>query len=197
MKKLIASALLCVASVLPVGASADTGDLLSYNYADVTYDHTYIEPRFGLDDADGGNLTLSYSPIEYFFAKLGYSYDNSGITGAGVNLNLHTFTYGGGAYYDITDTLHLVGSVAGVFADVDSGGDDNGIQYEALVRALVADAFEANLGARYDDLDEFGNTWTYFARALVPVTCGVAALAGVAINEDDDTILEAGLRFNF
>lgn len=194
MKKVLVSALAVTLCAVPLFVSAESGQLMSYNYADLTYNHTWFDAD-GVDDSDGGSVAFSHSPFEHFFFNAGYHYANTGFSGH--NVNLHEFSYGGGGYYAFNDRMHFVAGFNGLFADLDEGGDDNGLRYGGTIRALATDDLELNFGANYTDYEDFGEGWGYHFRALVPVGCNFTAIAGASMDDDDNVGFEAGMRMNF
>ena len=196
MKKMILAALLAVGGVTT--ASADP--LMKYTYADVSYQWAHVDAT-GLNDSNGVDTKLSYSPIEHFALEGGYNYANSGFTGNSTNLNQNFFRYGVAGYYSYCNGIDLVARVGGTHVNLDSSygdGDDNGVYSGLGIRHQLTDTIELDADALYDNANSIynvqGGQWTYTGTFLNTLTEELALKLTAGIDADTDVFLTAGLR---
>jgi hypothetical protein len=196
MKKMILAALLAVGGATT--ASADP--LMKYTYADVSYQWAHVDAE-GVNDSNGVDTKLSYSPLEHFALEGGYNYANSGFTGTGTNLNQSFFRYGGAGYYSYCNGIDLVGRVGGSSVNVDSSfgdGSDNGVYSGVGIRHQLTDTIELDADALYDSVNSIynvsGGQWTYTGTFLNTLTDELALKLTAGIDADSDIILTGGLR---
>ena len=195
MKKMILAALLAVGSVTT--ASADP--LMKYTYADVSYQWAHVDAD-GLNDSNGVDTKLSYSPIDNFALEGGYNYANSGFTGAGSNINQSFFRYGAAGYYSYCNGIDLVARVGGTHVNIDSTGDasDNGVYAGLGLRHQLTDTIEVDADALYDNVNSIynvsGGQWTYTGTVLNTLTEDLALKLTAGIDADTDIFLTAGIR---
>lgn len=196
MKKMIIAALLVAGGATT--ASADP--LMKYTYGDVAYQWTHVD-QDGLNDSNGVDAKLSYSPVESFALEGGYNYFNSGFTGQSINLNQSTFRYGGAGWYSYCNGIDFVGRVGGSHVQIEAGeddGSDNGVYTGVGVRHQLSDTVEVNADALYDSVNGItnveGGTWTYSGTLLNTLTEELALKVGASIDADSNVALLAGLR---
>lgn len=196
MKKMILAALLAVGGATT--ASADP--LMKYTYADVSYQWAHVDAE-GVNDSNGVDTKLSYSPLEHFALEGGYNYANSGFTGTGTNLNQSFFRYGGAGYYSYCNGIDLVGRVGGSSVNLDSSfgdGSDNGVYSGVGIRHQLTDTIELDADALYDSVNSIynvsGGQWTYTGTFLNTLTDELALKLTAGIDADSDIILTGGLR---
>jgi hypothetical protein len=195
MKKMILAALLAVGSVTT--ASADP--LMKYTYADVSYQWAHVDAD-GLNDSNGVDTKLSYSPIDNFALEGGYNYANSGFTGASTNINQSFFRYGVAGYYSYCNGIDLVARVGGTNVNIDSRGDadDNGVYGGLAVRHQLTDTVEVDAEALYDNVNSIynvsGGQWTYTGTVLNTLTEDLALKLTAGIDADSDIFLTGGIR---
>jgi hypothetical protein len=195
MKKMILAALLAVGGVTT--ASADP--LMKYTYADVSYQWAHVDAD-GLNDSNGVDTKLSYSPIDNFALEGGYNYANSGFTGYNTNINQSFFRYGAAGYYSYCNGIDLVARVGGTHVNIDSAGDasDNGVYTGLGIRHQLTDTIEVDADALYDNVNSIynvsGGTWTYTGTVLNTLTEDLALKLTAGIDADTDIFLTGGIR---
>jgi hypothetical protein len=195
MKKMILAALLAVGGATT--ASADP--LMKYTYADVSYQWAHVDAD-GLNDSNGVDTKISYSPLENFALEGGYNYANSGFTGASTNINQSFFRYGGAGYYSYCNGIDLVARVGGTHVNIDSEGDasDNGVYGGLGLRHQLTDTIEVDADALYDNVNSIynvtGGQWTYTGTLLNALTDELALKLTAGIDADTDIFLTGGLR---
>jgi hypothetical protein len=196
MKKMILAALLSVGGVTT--ASADP--LMKYTYADVSYQWAHVDAE-GVNDSNGVDTKLSYSPIENFALEGGYNYANSGFTGTSTNLNQSFFRYGVAGYYSYCNGIDFVARVGGTAVNLDSSAgdaDDNGVYSGLAVRHQLTDTVEVDAEALYDNVNSIynvsGGQWTYTGTLLNTLTEDLALKLTAGIDADSDVFLTGGLR---
>jgi hypothetical protein len=196
MKKMILAALLSVGGVTT--ASADP--LMKYTYADVSYQWAHVDAE-GVNDSNGVDTKLSYSPIENFALEGGYNYANSGFTGTSTNLNQNFFRYGVAGYYSYCNGIDFVARVGGSSVNLDSSAgdaDDNGVYSGLAVRHQLTDTVEVDAEALYDNVNSIynvsGGQWTYTGTLLNTLTEDLALKLTAGIDADSDVFLTGGLR---
>jgi len=195
MKKMILAALLAVGGATT--ASADP--LMKYTYADVSYQWAHVDAS-GLNDSNGVDTKLSYSPVEHFALEGGYNYANSGFTGYNTNINQSFFRYGVAGYYSYCNGIDLVARVGGSHVNIDSAGDasDNGVYTGLGIRHQLTDTIELDADALYDNVNSIynvsGGTWTYTGTVLNSLTEDLALKLTAGIDADTDVFLTGGFR---
>lgn len=191
-----------LAALLAVGGAttASADPLMKYTYADVSYQWAHVDAE-GVNDSNGVDTKLSYSPLEHFALEGGYNYANSGFTGTGTNLNQSFFRYGGAGYYSYCNGIDLVGRVGGSSVNVDSSfgdGSDNGVYSGVGIRHQLTDTIELDADALYDSVNSIynvsGGQWTYTGTFLNTLTDELALKLTAGIDADSDIILTGGLR---
>lgn len=205
-----------IAAALLAAPAAAMADGLSYTYADLRYfssDSDAVSINF-----QGGSLSGSFALTDTFFIAADVSYAKSedysftflGDTVTG-SFNQTTESIRIGAHVPLTETLDLVGSAGGLFAqisgegDFDDGESENatGFVVELGLRLLVAGPVE--LGAFYSyqnasvddgDSDERIDNSAFKIDAQYHITPNWSAVAA-AINGDSNDQYSAGVRYNF
>ena len=103
MKKILSFFTLALA----FGATSASADpLMKYDYFDVAYQWTHVDQK-DVQDTNGLDSKLSYSPLENFALEGGYNYARGDIFSHGFNYN--EFTYGVLGYYEICPGMHVLG----------------------------------------------------------------------------------------
>jgi hypothetical protein len=195
MKKMILAALLAVGGATT--ASADP--LMKYTYADVSYQWAHVDAE-GLNDSNGVDTKLSYSPLEHVAAEFGYNYANSGFTGQSTNIDQSFFRYGLAGYYSYCNGIDLVARVGASHVNIDAAGDadDDGVYAGLAVRHQLTDTVEVDAEALYDNVNSIynvtGGQWTYTGTVLNSLTEELALKLTAGIDADSDVFLTAGLR---
>ena len=195
MKKMILAALLAVGGATT--ASADP--LMKYTYADVSYQWAHVDAE-GLNDSNGVDTRVSYSPIEHLAAEFGYNYANSGLTGQSVNIDQSFFRYGLAGYYSYCNGIDFVARAGASHVNFDVGEDlnEDGVYSGLAVRHQYSDTLELDLEALYDNAESIynvqGGQWTYTGTALNTLTDELALKLSAGIDADSDVFLTAGLR---
>jgi hypothetical protein len=195
MKKMILAALLAVGGATT--ASADP--LMKYTYADVSYQWAHVDAE-GVNDSNGVDTRVSYSPIENLAAEFGYNYANSGFTGQSTNIDQSFFRYGLAGYYSYCNGIDFVARAGASHVNLDAGGDadDDGVYSGLAVRHQYSDTLELDIEALYDNVNSIynvtGGQWTYTGTALNALTDELALKLTAGIDADTDVFLTAGLR---
>lgn len=195
MKKMILAALLAVGGATT--ASADP--LMKYTYADVSYQWAHVDAE-GLNDSNGVDTKISYSPLENIAAEFGYNYANSGFTGQSVNIDQSFFRYGLAGYYSYCNGIDLVARAGASHVNIDSQGDadDDGVYAGLAVRHQLTDTVEVDAEALYDNVNSIynvtGGQWTYTGTVLNTLTEDLALKLTAGIDADTDIFLTGGIR---
>jgi hypothetical protein len=195
MKKMILAALLAVGGATT--ASADP--LMKYTYADVSYQWAHVDAE-GLNDSNGVDTKISYSPLENIAAEFGYNYANSGFTGQSTNIDQSFFRYGLAGYYSYCNGIDFVARVGASHVNIDSAGDadDDGVYSGLAVRHQLTDTVEVDAEALYDNVNSIynvsGGQWTYTGTLLNTLTEDLALKLTAGIDADSDVFLTGGLR---
>ena len=190
-----------LAAILAVGGAttASADPLMKYTYADVSYQWAHVDAD-GLNDSNGVDTKVSYSPLENLAAELGYNYANSGFTGLNTNINQSFFRYGLAGYYSYCNGIDLVARVGGTHVNIDSAGDasDNGVYSGVGVRHQLTDTVEVDVDALYDNANSIynvtGGQWTYTGTVLNTLTEDLALKLTAGIDADTDIFLTGGIR---
>ena len=185
------------ALALAFGATTASADpLMKYDYFDVAYQWTHVD-QTNVQDTNGLDTRLSYSPIENFALEGGYNYARGDVFDAGFNFN--EFTYGILGYYEICPGMHVLGRVGGKHFNANGHVLDTHIDesedrpYAGIgSRYLLTDEIEVDADITYVDMN--GANWTYAGTGLYTIAENVALKAAVSINNDTDVELTGGIR---
>ena len=172
---------------------AQAQPLMQYDYLDAAYEWTHFDED-GIDDANGLDSKISYSPVDNFALEGGYNYLNAEI--ANVDVGAHTFAYGALGWIDFCEDLDLVGRVGGLHVDNTSSvanESDDGVYAGAQVRYLLTETIEGDVDVLYTDIGNAQN-WTYGLTGLFTVAENVALKVGSTINDDSDVTVLGGFR---
>lgn len=182
-------------------ASADP--LMKYDYFDAAYQWTSTDSDF-IDNQNGLDTKISYSPIDNFAIEGGYNYARADITGTDIGSNSNSYTYGVLGYYSICPGFDLLGRVGGTHLNESFDGhliDIDNFSFDVLgervyagigSRYLLTDDIEFDANVTYVDLNNA--SWTYSGTGLLAVSENVALKADVAIDDDKDVALTGGVR---
>ncbi len=185
------------APVLPPPVVQET--TLSYSNFEVDWLHTEFDNDvFNLDGGDGVGARWLQSITEGFYLSLGGGWQPVDGSNGGT-VDIWSASAGLGAYYPITNNIHLVGEVGALFYGYDNGPlglDDNDASAYArpYVRAQWG-ALELQVGATWANID-VTNEWAGFARLYFAVAQNWDLAAGVSAGENETTV-NAGLRFRY
>jgi len=172
---------------------------MKYTYADVSYQWAHVDAE-GINDSNGVDTRVSYSPIDNLAAEFGYNYANSGIQGASTNIDQSFFRYGLAGYYSYCNGIDFVARAGASHVNLDVLGDhnDDGVYSGLAVRHQYSDTLELDLEALYDNVlsiyNVTGGQWTYTGTALNALTDELALKLSAGIDADSDVFLTAGLR---
>lgn len=201
MKKLL-PIILASFGFLPSHGAAQP--LMTYTYADVAYQWSHIDES-GVNDGNGLDAKISYSPIKHFAIEGGYNYLSTkghlDLLGERFNFNIdqNVFSYGGAGWYSLMQDLDIVARVGGLHARATASGygdesttSDNGVYAGLSLRYLATQDFEADLNVIYDRIED--GAWTYGATGLYAIHENVALKGEATIDNDSDIALLAGIR---
>jgi hypothetical protein len=201
MKKLL-PLILASMSFLPSVGTAQP--LMTYTYADVAYQWTHVD-QSGVNDANGLDAKISYSPITHFALEGGYNYlaTKGHVDFIGdrltINLDQNIFSYGGAGWYSLQDDLDIVVRVGGLHARAtasvdgeDSTASDNGVYTGLSLRYLATKELETDFNVLYDRIED--GSWTYSLTGLYSIHENVALKGEAGIDNDSDIALLAGIR---
>ncbi len=201
MKKLLPVILASIGFLPCVG---EAQPLMTYTYADVAYQWTHID-QSGVNDANGLDAEISYSPLKHFALEGGYNYLSTkghvDLLGERLNINLdqNIFSYGGAGWYSLQDDLDIVVRVGGLHARAtasaggeDSTTSDNGVYTGLSLRYLATKELETDLNVLYDRIEN--GSWTYSLTGLYSIHENVALKGEAGIDNDSDVALLAGIR---
>jgi hypothetical protein len=112
----------------PMG-SAVGGSMLTYGQFEAQYNYTDFDSE-GVDPANGIGLSLMAELFNPFFLHAAFNWG----VGSGADdstednsYNFRTVSVGGGAHFDITPRLHLVGEVGGIYSSLNA--DKNSLSF--------------------------------------------------------------------
>ncbi|MEY4700185.1 MAG: hypothetical protein RL326_372 [Pseudomonadota bacterium] len=185
------------ALALAFGATSASADpLMKYDYFDVAYQWTHVDQK-DVQDTNGLDSKLSYSPLENFALEGGYNYARGDIFSHGFNYN--EFTYGVLGYYEICPGMHVLGRVGGKHFNTNGNVLNENIEesvdrpYAGVgSRYLLTDEIEVDADITYVNLN--GASWTYAGTGFYTIAENVALKAAVAIDNESDVALTGGIR---
>ena len=185
------------ALALAFGATSASADpLMKYDYFDVAYQWTHVDQK-DVQDTNGLDSKLSYSPLENFALEGGYNYARGDIFSHGFNYN--EFTYGVLGYYEICPGMHVLGRVGGKHFNTNGNVLNENIEesvdrpYAGVgSRYLLTDEIEVDADITYVNLN--GANWTYAGTGFYTIAENVALKAAVAIDNESDVALTGGIR---
>jgi hypothetical protein len=193
MKKILSFFTLALA----FGATSASADpLMKYDYFDVAYQWTHVDQK-DVQDTNGLDSKLSYSPLENFALEGGYNYARGDIFSHGFNYN--EFTYGVLGYYEICPGMHVLGRVGGKHFNTNGNVLNENIEESADrpyagvgSRYLLTDEIEVDADITYVNLN--GANWTYAGTGFYTIAENVALKAAVSIDNESDVALTGGIR---
>ena len=195
MKRMLS---LCALALAFSASTASADPLMKYDYFDAAYQWTSTDSDF-IDNQNGLDTKISYSPIDNFAIEGGYNYASADITGTDIGVNSNTYTYGVLGYYSICPGFDLLGRVGGkhynqnaTFDDITASDSKDRVYAGIGSRYLLTDDIEFDANVTYVDLDNA--SWTYSGTGLLAVSENVALKADVAIDDDKDVALTGGVR---
>ncbi|MCC5794064.1 MAG: outer membrane beta-barrel protein [Chromatiales bacterium] len=208
----VAAVAVAASALLPLAAAAEGGP--RYTYLGASYEWTDVKyaVRAPGSSHDGINIEGSVSLSSWLHLFGGY-YDGDfglqldeefaaelGLPPAKVDFDFSGYHVGLGVSYPLTSMIDIVGRAAYVSAELDTPLgriDDDGFMVEGLVRAMISDNIEVQVGYSYTDLRDADIQNRDLSLGLVyNVTNEVAVrLRGVVF--DNDTSLELGIRLYF
>jgi hypothetical protein len=185
------------ALALAFGATSASADpLMKYDYFDVAYQWTHIDQK-DVQDTNGLDSKLSYSPLENFALEGGYNYARGDIFSHGFNYN--EFTYGVLGYYEVCPGMHVLGRVGGKHFNTNGNVLNENIEesvdrpYAGVgSRYLLTDEIEVDADITYVNLN--GANWTYAGTGFYTIAENVALKAAVGIDNDSNVALTGGIR---
>jgi len=195
-----AALLICLASAFPKAVAQDR-PAPRYTYLGAGYEWTDVKyavksPEDSIDGykIEAGLAVLDWLHLygEYFDGD--FSFNNSDATGfhAGIGFN---FAFAGS--WDIVARAALVDTE--VEGTSPNGAnfllDDDGYAFEGLLRGMVSDRTEINVGYLYTDLDESGNSNSDVTVGINFDVTDYATLKARGIVFGNDTGVELGVRF--
>lgn len=185
------------ALALAFGATTASADpLMKYDYFDVAYQWTHVDQK-DVQDTNGLDSRVSYSPMDNFALEGGYNYGRGDIFNHGFNYN--EFTYGVLGFYEICPGMHVLGRVGG--KHFNANGNVAGEHISESVdrpyagigsRYLLTDEIEVDADITYVNLN--GANWTYAGTGFYTIAENVALKAAVSIDNDSDVALIGGIR---
>ena len=195
MKRMLS---LCALALAFSASTASADPLMKYDYFDAAYQWTSTDSDL-IDNTNGLDTKISYSPIDNLAIEGGYNYARADITGTDIGVNSNTYTYGVLGYYSICPGFDLLGRVGGTHLNDNLSFDGTKISasgervYAGIgSRYLLTDDIEFDANVTYVDLDNA--SWTYSGTGLLAVSENVALKADVAIDDDKDVALTGGVR---
>lgn len=188
MKRFLPLVILLSAALYFRSVPVNADPLMNYNYFDLAYEWISYDDNV-IDDSNGFNSQLSYAIIDNLALEGGYDYLNAG------SVDRQLFSYGGAYWYTLEQGLDLVARVGGLHARIETDeaeDSDNGVYAGAEVRYLLTEVYELDGSVTYANIDE--TTWTVGTSLLRSLSDNFALRGGVAINDDSDVALQAGIR---
>lgn len=195
MKRILS---LCALALAFSATTASADPLMKYDYFDAAYQWTSTDSDL-IDNTNGLDTKISYSPIDNLAIEGGYNYARADITGTDIGVNSNSYTYGVLGYYSICPGFDLLGRFGGTHLNANASVDGTKISaseervYAGIgSRYLLTDDIEFDANITYVDLDTA--SWTYSGTGLLAVSENVALKADVAIDDDKDLALTGGVR---
>jgi hypothetical protein len=181
--------LFVVGALLPIAAFAQEFD---YTFVEVSYMDTELDAGPGDIAGDGLGVSASLSLTDDVFLFGGYDTQDFGF-----GIDASTYDFGAGMRWGLNPQVDIVGDLAWVHTQVDTGfasADDDGLGLGLGLRGRMSDSIELQGGLRYVDLDDsdtflsLGGRW-HFTEIF-------AASFGLDFN-DDISGWSLGLRAEF
>lgn len=181
----------------PVAPPMAQESSLSYNNIEVDWLHSEFDVS-NLDSGDGVGARMQFSMINGVYLSLGGGWQSIDIESGG-SADIWSASIGVGAYYPITNNIHIVGEVGALFYGYDNaprGFDNNDASAYArpYLRAQWGPV-ELQAGATWANID-VTNEWSGFARLYFAVAQQWDIAAGISAGENETTV-NAGLRFRY
>jgi hypothetical protein len=209
LRSVRASALALAATVLlPLAAQGDDGP--RYSYLDASYQWSDVNYAVRADDSEHEGFRIEASvALADWLHLFGDYYTGDFNTPVAVDpesanpefrktdLDFTGYSIGLGLSYPIANRVDLVGRASYVNAELENE-DDSGFRVEGMIRGMVGDRAEVQVGYRYTEIsgDSDIKNRDVTIGLLYNVT-GQLALRASGIVFDDDSGLELGIRYNF
>jgi hypothetical protein len=187
----VSRALLVTAVLLPVLSEAQESatarpesSQFNYTYVELGYDET--EYQAGNTDVDGDGLTLSGS---FEINDDWHAFASYGTADLDFGIDLDTFVIGAGYAFPLRQDVDLYGRVLYLNLDADVGAlgaDEDGLELQFRIRALVTDELELEGGVQYVDIEDSDTSLQVGARYYFTET--FSAGIGLTIAGDTDGI---------
>lgn len=172
------------------------------------FSYTYLDARYFSSDSDaqstnlmGGSLSGSFALTDSFFVAADYSYGQLDDRPGSSDGNVMTGALRLGAHYAITPVLDVVASAGGLYAQVDSGGnnsqteDDSGYVVQAGLRLALVENLEIGAGYDYQGVSD-ETEGAFYVDAEYRFTPNWSVV-GAARNADAYDFYNVGARYNF
>ena len=199
---------IAAAALLPLAAQGDEGPL--YTYLDASYQWSDVNYAVRADESSHegvrfeGSVALSdwlHVFGDYytgdFSTPQAIDPDAEEVQFRNVDLDFTGYSLGVGVSYPVATGVDLVGSIAYVNAELEDI-DDGGFRLQGMIRGMVSDRAEVQLGYTYTDIggDSDIDSRDITLGILYNVT-GQLAIRASGIIFDNDSGLELGVRYNF
>jgi hypothetical protein len=191
MKRFLPLVTLLGAALCFRSAPVNADPLMNYNYFDLAYEWVNYDESV-IDDSNGFDSQLSYAVVDNVALEVGYDYLNAG------SVDGQLLSYGGAYWYTLEQDLDLVGRVGGLHQRIETDvaeDTENGVYVGGEVRYLLTELYELDGSITYANVDE--TTWTVGSSLLRSLNENFALRGGVAINDESDLALQAGIRWAF
>jgi len=198
---------LAAAAMLPAVALAEQGP--RYTYLGLSYEWTDVKYAVREQDQshDGfkieGSVALSnwlHLFGEYSDGDFSQSVETEVEPGEFVttrhDLDFSGYQVGLGVSYPLNGTVDIVGRAAYVYAELDNI-DDDGFMVEGLIRAMISERAEIEVGYRYTELRDSDIDNRDLSVALTYNITDMFAVRARGIIFDNDTGIELGVRVYF
>lgn len=209
LRSVRASALaLAVAALLPLAAQGDEGP--RYSYLDASYQWSDVNYAVRADESKHEGFRFEGSvALSDWLHVFGDYYNGDFSTPQvldpdaeepefrNVDLDFTGYSLGLGVSYPIASRVDLVGQVAYVNAELEDT-DDSGFRLQGMIRGMVSDRAEVQLGYTYTDIGGDSDIQSRdITLGIVYNVTGQLAVRASGIVFDNDSGLELGVRYNF
>lgn len=138
------------------------GGMLTYGQLSGSYIYRTFKDK-SVDASHGLALSLTAQLFNPFFLR--GTFDWSSGNGKGLSKEGYDFTkvsIGGGAYFQITPQLHIVGEIGGMYSSLSANKDsvsftDGAIYVNPYLRFAATEALELNLGVLLSSADKYNS----------------------------------------
>lgn len=149
----------------PAVSSMPVSSMLTYGQLEGRYVYNTFKTE-GIPSSSGLALGLTAQLFNPFFLHADFNWSSTSGSGSGVSSKSYDFStiaIGGGGYFAVTDRVHIVAEVGGLYSSLSASKDrlsfsDGAIYMNPKVRFLATEVMELDLGLLLTSADNYNSS---------------------------------------